>query len=104
MPKFYKIPLSPAPQRFVVALGGVEYQVKLAYQNTEEGGWVLDISSKQGEPIVQGVPLVTGCDLLGQYVHLGFSGRLWVQSSGDPDAVPTFAGLGVDSFLFWVTD
>lgn len=104
MPNFYKIPLSPNPQRFVITLGGIDYQLKLVYRNVSEGGWVLDIADARGTPIVNGVPLTTGADLLHQYKHLGFGGRLWVQGAIDPDAVPTFDGLGVDSFLFWVTD
>jgi hypothetical protein len=40
-------------------------------------------------PIVNGIPLVTGVDLLAQYRYLGFSGRLWVQGADNPDDVPT---------------
>ena len=104
MPKFYQIPLSPSPQQFTITLSGVEYQFRLAFQNIADGGWTLDIATKQGQPIVQGIPLVTGANLLEQYKHLGFAGRLWVQSSPAPDAVPTFENIGTDSFLFWVTD
>jgi hypothetical protein len=104
MPKFFEIPLSPNPQRFTISLSGTEYQLTLAYRSAPGGGWVLDISDKQGAAIVQGIPLVTGADLLAQYKHLGFAGRLWVQSSVNPDDVPTFDNLGNASFLFWVTD
>lgn len=104
MPKYYEIPLSPDPQRFTIALSGVEYQLTLAYRNAEEGGWVLDIADKQGTAIVQGIPLVTGSDLLAQYRHLGFTGRMAVQGSIDLTAVPTFENLGTESFLLWVTD
>ncbi|WP_165667904.1 phage baseplate plug family protein [Metapseudomonas otitidis] len=38
--------------------------------------------------------LVTGCDLLAPYEHLGLGGVLWVQTTADPDAVPTFDNLG----------
>lgn len=104
MPQFYEIPLSPKPQRFTISLGAVAYQFTVKYQNTTEGGWALDIADNTGSPLVMGIPLVTGVDLLGQYAHLGFAGRLWVQTANNPDAVPTFDNLGTESFLFWVTD
>lgn len=104
MATFYEIPLSAAPQKFVITLSGIDYQLRLTYANADGGGWVLDIADKQGTPIVQGIPLVTGANLLEQYPHLGFTGRLWVQGSQDPDAVPTFDNLGTGAFLFWVTD
>lgn len=104
MANFFEIPLSPNPQRFTIALSGVEYQLTLAYWNVDQGGWTINIADKQGTPIVQGIPLVTGADLLAQYKHLGFVGRLWVRGAVDPDAVPTFDNLGTESLLFWVTD
>lgn len=104
MPNFYEIPLSATPQQFTVSLSGIDYQMRLTYADADGGGWVLDIASNQGVPIVQGIPLVTGANLLEQYDHLGFAGRLWVQGSPDPDAVPTFDDLGTGAFLFWVTD
>lgn len=102
MANHYEIPLSADAQRFKVLLSGIEYQMTLIYR--PGAGWVLDIANRQGVAIVSGVPLVTGADLLAQYAHLGFSGRLWVRGSIDPDEVPTFENLGSESFLFWVTD
>jgi len=104
MPSYYRVPLKPgAPQRLSVALGQVEYRLTLKYRDVEQGGWVLDIADANDAPIVSGVPLVTGADLLGQYKHLGFAGRLWVQTPSNPDAAPTFDGLG-DALLWWVTE
>ena len=104
MPKFFEIPLSAKPQTFKITLGSVEYRLTLGYQKTDEGGWVLDIADANNNPIVIGIPLVTGINLLGQYKHLGFAGRMWVQTSHNPDAVPTYGNLGSESFLYWVTD
>lgn len=72
-------------------------------QANTQGGWTVDIASSNGSPIVNGVPIVTGCDLLAQYRHLGFAGELRVQTSNDPDAVPTWANLGNQSHLYWIT-
>jgi len=64
--------------------------------------WVLDIADVSSDPIVQGIPLVTGCDLLAQYAYLGIPGQLVVQTDGSPDTMPTYANLGTNSHLYYV--
>lgn len=104
MAKYFQIPLEVGtPQRFSITLGQREYQITLRYRNVEQGGWCADIADANGTPIIEGVPLVTGADLLAQYKHLNFGGRLWVQTLSNPDAVPTFDNLGADGLLYWVT-
>jgi hypothetical protein len=99
-----EIPLAVGtPQTFGIVMGGTSYQLTLTYKNTDQGGWVLDIDDNAGNQIVHGIPLVTGVDLLKQYKHLGFTGGIWVQTSSDPDAVPTFANLGDDGSIYWVS-
>ena len=66
--------------------------------------WALDISGPDNLPLVQGIPIVTGADLLGQYEYLGIGGKIFVQSSGDLDAVPGFADLGASGLVFFVTE
>ncbi|KWE70557.1 hypothetical protein WL77_12205 [Burkholderia ubonensis] len=100
----YEIPLSPQPQRFTVTLSGVDYRMTVQYRAAGGAGWVLDIADAGGTPLVNGIPLVAGVDLLAQHRHLGFAGRLWVQGAESPDHVPTFDDLGVGSKLYWVTD
>ena len=102
MPNFFEIPLSPLAQTFNITLSGTSYRVTMQWRDL--AGWIADIADASGNSIVAGVPLVTGVDLLGQYRHLGFAGRLWVQTSDDPDAVPTVENLGSGSHLYWVTD
>lgn len=104
MPTFYEIPLDPRPQRFSIALAGTTYNLTVRYRNADEAGWTLDIADANKAAIVQGIPLVTGANLLAQYGHLGIGGRLWVQTTDDPDAVPTFDNLGDASKLYFVTD
>lgn len=104
MPNFFEIPLSPEPQRFTITLSGVDYRLTVQYRKAGGAGWVLDIADANNAPLVSGIPLVTGIDLLGQYRHLGFAGRLWVQGADDPDDVPTYGDLGIGSHVFWVTD
>ena len=82
------------------------YNLVLLYRNDPngQGGWVLDVYDSGGNPIVTGIPLVTGENLLAQYAYLGFIGGLWVQTTSDPDAVPTFQNLGGDGQLYYVTN
>jgi hypothetical protein len=104
MPSIFKISMQVGtPQTFQITLGQVDYKLTLQYRNCDQGGWTLDISDTIGNPLLLGVPLVTGADLLAQYPHLGFGGKLWVQTLSDPDAVPTFENLGADGLLYWVT-
>lgn len=98
----WEFPLSGTPQRFSMVLGGVTYQFLFLYREHTMGGWVLNIDDSLGAPLVHGIPLVTGANLLEQYGYLGFSGELWVKSDGDPDAVPSFDGLGNNSHVLWV--
>lgn len=104
MTTIYQIPLQQNPQQFTISLGGVSYQLTLQYRNVDQGGWTVDIADALGNPILSGVPLVTGTNLLAQYDYLNFGGALWVQTSSDPDAVPTFENLGEDGNLYWVTN
>jgi hypothetical protein len=103
----FEIPLTPSPQRFSIQLGGAAYSLTFQFRNAglpgQGGTWILDIADDLGNPLVCGIPLVTGADLLAQYGYLNFGGGLMVMSDGDPAAVPTFANLGVASHLYWIT-
>jgi len=101
---YYEIPLTPQPQTFGITLGATDYRLTVRYRNVTEGGWVLDIADANATPIVEGIPLVTGADLLAQYQHLGFTGGLFVQTTDDPDAVPTFDNLGIGAKLYFMTE
>jgi len=99
----YEIPLSPKPQQFTITLGGVEYLLVVTWC---EGGpcWVLDIRQPDNTLIIGSIPLVTGCDLIGQYEYLGISGSLEVQSDVDITLVPTFDTLGDSGHLYFLAD
>lgn len=101
-PVVYEIPLTPTPQTFGIALGQVPYRMTVKWADAPGGGWVLDIAAADGSPIINGIPLVTGANLLAGYEYLGFAGTLAVQTDYDTDALPTFANLGLTSHLFFV--
>lgn len=98
----YEIPLSPAPQRFSIQLNGVTYFLSLTYRDAVMGGWILGISDVDEVAIVNGIPLVTGRDLLEPFGYLGIGGALWASTDADPYAVPTFDNLGEASHLYFV--
>lgn len=97
----YQVPLQPEAQQFTVSLAGVTYTLKLKW-NTQNGTWVMDIMDSNQNPIISGVPLITGADLLEQFAYLGIGGSLIVQSTNDPNLVPDFQTLGATGNLFFV--
>lgn len=99
----FKVPLTPAPQTFNIALGGITYQLTLMWRESDPSGWFLDFADDSNNPILQGVPLVTGADLLAQYDYMGWGGSLLVQGSPSPDDEPTFTNLGLLSHVYFVT-
>ena len=98
----YEIPLQPTPQNIKITILGKTYGVRTYYCSTESGGWVIDISDSSGNPIVQGIPMVTGTDLLGQYKYLGFGFSLLVATDSDLTTPPTFDNLGINGHLYVV--
>lgn len=99
----YEIPLSPQAQTFTIQLGTITYNLVVAWNDAPMGGWVLDILDNNSDPVVTGIPLVTGVNLLEQYDYLGFQGALQVQTDFDPDEIPTFQNLGIQSHLYFIT-
>lgn len=97
----YEIPLSAQPQQFSIALAGVTYRITVQWRDPSPG-WCIDIADAAGNPLVTGIPLVTGANLLEQYAYLGVGGGLYVQTDNDPDALPTFGNLGASSHLYFV--
>ena len=102
----FEIPLTPStPQTFEVTLAGQTYNMTLRWNNCSlSAGWILDIADESSNPIVSGIPLVTGADLLAQYPDKNFGGSLYVRSTPPlpPDAPPTFDNLGQDSHLYFL--
>jgi len=98
----FEIPLVPQPQMFEIVLAGVQYQLLVWWNNVNQS-WMIDISDSSGNPIVTGIPLVTGQDLLAPYGYLNFGGQLIAQTDFKPGAVPTFKNLGTTGHLYWIT-
>lgn len=98
----YEIPLISQPQTLSISLAGTTYNLRVTWCNPL-GAWVLDVNDVNDDPIVNGIPLITGINLLAPYAYLGIGGRLVVQSDFDVNAMPTFANLGQTSHLYFLT-
>lgn len=98
----FEIPLSGNAQRFDIVLSDVDYFMQFVW-NSIANCWVLDISDLNSNPIVQGIPLITGADLLAQFQSLGFTGGL-ICTTDDGVGIPTYAGLGSTGHLYFVTN
>lgn len=96
------ISLSGVADTFSVTLGGTAYIFRLFYTDNAEGGWALDISTQDALPILCGIPLLPGQDLLEPYAYLaigGAGGRLIVSRQGSSEP-PGFADLATTHLIF----
>lgn len=98
----YEIPLSAEPQAFNIPLAGTTYGFNVQW-NVQNASWIIDIADASGNPIVSGIPMVTGADLLEQFGYLGFQFKMFAQTDNDPDVVPTFDSLGTTGHLYVTT-
>lgn len=99
----YEIPLTPSAQTFQIQLASALYSMEV-WWCMPALCWMLSISDSSGVPILFGIPLVTGTDLLKQHRHLGLKGSLYVQSAADLNAVPQYNDLGVSGHVYFVTE
>lgn len=98
----FLIPLQQGtPQQFGITLNGVQYQLTIRWCSPGQV-WIMDIADTNDNPVLQGVPLVTGSDLLEQFEYLGIGGVLLAQTTNNALAVPTFANLGDTGNLYFV--
>jgi len=97
----YVVPLLPQNQEFDIALAGQSYHLVVRW-NSFSNSWILDVEDSQRNPLVSGIPMVTGCDLLEQYQYVGIAGAFLVQSTNDPDLVPDYSSLGSTGNLFFM--
>lgn len=97
----FRVPLVPSAQRFSVFLSNVQYVLEAKW-NTISNCWVLDILDQNGTPVLCGVPLITGADLLAQFEYLDIGGAMIVQTDNAPESVPTYENLGSTGNLYYV--
>jgi hypothetical protein len=97
----FEIPLTPSTaQTFKITINGTLFTLTLFWVDEVIGGWVLNIDDQNGNPIVDGIPLITGTDLLEQYGYLQLGFSLYCVTDGAPFLPPQFNNLGVTSHLY----
>jgi hypothetical protein len=101
MASVIEIPLIARPQTFTVSLRGTVYRCRLYWLKPAQC-WVLDFADRDGNPLANGVPLVTGTELLTQFRYLEFNIQLLVISDSVRDQVPDFTHLGITGHLYGV--
>jgi hypothetical protein len=99
----YEIPFAAEPQTFVISLGGVVYRLTTTWCDAAPN-WVLNVEHPDDGPLIMGIPIVPGVDLLGQYEYLGIKGKIFVQSAATPTRTPGYDDLGAASLVFFVTE
>lgn len=99
----FEITLAPFDQQITVALGERLYRMTVRWCDALEGFWALDIDDQEGDPIVHGVAVVGGVDLLSpyRYLNIGGGGFLYAVTDGKPLIPPTRDNLGITSHLLW---
>lgn len=101
----YEIPLTAEPQSFDITLAGQELKLFVRWLQSPApdapGGWYLDIYKTPDDlvPVVMGIPLVSGCDLLAPYGYLELGGALCVSGEVPPD----IDNLGSENLLLFET-
>lgn len=98
----FEIPLTNEPQTFTINIKNGTYRFTVVYNHVAQC-WMVDAHDVlTDQPVVHGIPLITGTDLLGQFQHMVTMGKFVVQSDIDPDEVPTFESLGTRGHLYFV--
>jgi hypothetical protein len=96
----YEVPLSPVPQKITIRLNNNNYKLTVVWNFASEC-WVLNIDTSLDVPVIHGIPLVLGTNLLGQFEYLGIGGILRVQMDNADGLPPSFSNLGIDGHLYF---
>jgi hypothetical protein len=91
----YEIPLAIGAQNLTVSINSVSYYLEIYWRGNQ---YVLDILDNTKIPLVQGIGLVTGINLLSGYRYL-FNFSMEVRTDVDIFRFPSYADLGINSHL-----
>lgn len=92
----YEIPLNNSNQKFKISLSSKSYKLQTIYRMET---WYLDIFQVDDIPLVCGIPLVMGDNLLTQHQHI-IQGGLYVLNENVDEAHHYFE-LGQILKLYW---
>lgn len=101
-PELFSIPLYSGAQQFLVTLDNKTLQIRLIWREAPEGGWFIDFFDVDETPILCGIPLRCGHNLLGQYEYLSL-GKMQAMINNDDSRDPTYDDMGNNLELYWTT-
>ncbi|ECL9665853.1 hypothetical protein S350_25725, partial [Salmonella enterica subsp. enterica serovar Derby] len=81
-----EIPLTADNQQFSIILAGITWRIRIIWRDLY---WIMDLQNDRGEPVISGIPLVTGADLLAQYAYMGLGFKLVVMCDDSTQDYPT---------------
>ncbi|EDJ7416999.1 hypothetical protein CHY15_06285 [Salmonella enterica subsp. enterica serovar Brandenburg] len=96
-----EIPLTADNQQFSIILAGITWRIRIIWRDLY---WIMDLQNDRGEPVISGIPLVTGADLLAQYAYMGLGFKLVVMCDDSTQDYPTKTDLGGSSHLLVLTE
>lgn len=100
----YEIPLATTPQTFLTTIGGKQLRFTIQWCDAPEAGWILNITDLDDKPVVMGIALVSGINMLTQYPEFNWGGKLGMVIAGDDGNSPKFDNLGSEARLYYVTE
>lgn len=99
----YEFPLRPEAQQMTVQLGASTYSVRFGWADSPAGGWFIDIADVNGDALINGLPLTAGENVLQQFDYLGIGGEIRVETDGNDLIEPTYANLGSNGKVLFIT-
>lgn len=100
--QFNEIPLLPDNQQFRILLGNKIYTLRIIWRDL--AGWIMDVMDSGGTPLLCGVPLLSGVNLLQQYPQAGIAGTLRVITDKGAPNEPDKTNLGKSSHLIFIQE
>lgn len=102
----YDFPLRAdvGPQKMSITLGTVEYKIRFYYANVPDGGWFMDVRDLSDDPLVLGLALTAGENVVQQFDYLGFEGGIGVCVDFDYTLEPTYDNFGKNGKVQFITD
>jgi hypothetical protein len=96
-----EIPLTADNQQFSIIIAGTTYRISITWRDVY---WIMDLRDDRSDPVILGMPLVTGADLLAQYGYLRLGFQLVVACDDSSQDYPTKNDLGTGSHLLIITE
>ncbi len=96
-----EIPLTADNQQFSITIAGTTYKLSITWRDLY---WIMDLLDDRAQPVISGIPLVTGADLLAQYTYMALGFKLVVACDDSTQDYPTKTDLGARSHLLVLTE